>query len=85
MTLETVLSMFLGIGLAASVGFRVFLPLIALSLASYFNVWELNESWLWIGRATTAITAGIEIKIEIIAYCFGYIHLLILLLNFIKS
>ena len=47
MTIETVLSMFLGIGLAASVGFRVFLPLFALSLAAYFNVWELNESWLF--------------------------------------
>ncbi len=44
MTTETVLSIFLGIGLAASVGFRVFVPLFALSLASYFDVWNLNES-----------------------------------------
>lgn len=42
---ETIISIFLGIGLAASVGFRVFLPLFALSQASYFNIWDLNESW----------------------------------------
>ena len=46
MTVDTILSVFLGIGHSASVGFRVFLPLFALSLAAYFNVWELNESWL---------------------------------------
>ncbi len=44
MTTETLISVFLGIGLAASVGFRIFLPLFALSLASYFNVLELNQS-----------------------------------------
>ena len=38
MTIETILSVCLGVGLAASVGFRVFLPLFALSLAACFNV-----------------------------------------------
>ena len=38
MTIETIISICLGVGLAASVGFRVFLPLFALSLASYFNL-----------------------------------------------
>lgn len=66
--METILSIFLGIGLAASVGFRVFLPLFALSLAAYFNVWELNESWLWIGSTTAVITLGIATLVEIVAY-----------------
>jgi len=68
MTTETVLSIFLGIGLAASVGFRVFLPLFALSLAAYFDVWELNDSWAWIGGATALITLGVATLVEIIAY-----------------
>ena len=68
MTMETILSIFLGIGLSASVGFRVFLPLFALSLAAYFNVWELNESWLWIGSTTAVITLGIATVVEIGAY-----------------
>lgn len=68
MTIDSILSIFLGIGLAASVGFRVFLPLFALSLAAYFNVWELNESWLWIGSITAVITLGIATLVEIVAY-----------------
>ncbi|MBO6880068.1 DUF4126 domain-containing protein [Winogradskyella sp.] len=68
MTIETILSICLGIGLAASVGFRVFLPLFALSSAAYFNVWELNESWSWIGGTTAVITFGIATLVEILAY-----------------
>jgi hypothetical protein len=67
-TMETILSVFLGIGLAASVGFRVFLPLFALSLATYFGKWDLDESWLWIGSSTAVITLGVATLIEIIAY-----------------
>ncbi|MCA0133444.1 DUF4126 domain-containing protein [Winogradskyella alexanderae] len=68
MTSETVLSIFLGIGLAASVGFRVFLPLFVLSLASYFELWELNDSWQWIGSTLALITLGVATLVEVIAY-----------------
>lgn len=72
-TLETVLSICLGIGLATSVGFRVFLPLFALSLASYFDVWQLNESWEWIGSLSALITLGVATLVEILAYFIPYI------------
>ena len=65
---QTILSLFLGVGLAASVGFRVFLPLFALSLASYFNICELNASWEWIGSTVALITLGVATCVEIIAY-----------------
>lgn len=73
MTPDTILSIFLGIGLAASVGFRVFVPLFALSLASYFGVWELNESWQWIGSLAAVITLGVATIVEIFAYYIPYI------------
>lgn len=73
MTSETVISIFLGIGLAASVGFRVFLPLFALSLAAYFNVWELNDSWQWIGSLAAVITLGVATIIEIFAYFIPFV------------
>lgn len=73
MTLETFISICLGIGLAASVGFRVFLPLFALSLASYFDVWNLNESWQWIGSTTALITLGVATLVEIFAYYIPYV------------
>ncbi|MGB5555540.1 MAG: DUF4126 domain-containing protein [Flavobacteriaceae bacterium] len=73
MNSETIISIFLGIGLAASVGFRVFLPLFALSLASYFNFWELNESWQWIGSLAAVITLGVATVIEIFAYFIPWV------------
>ncbi|PIA77394.1 hypothetical protein BFR04_08070 [Gaetbulibacter sp. 4G1] len=73
MTIETIISICLGVGLAASVGFRVFLPLFALSLASYFDVWQLNESWQWIGSTTALITLGVATLVEIFAYFIPYI------------
>jgi len=71
--METLISIFLGIGLAASVGFRVFVPLFVLSLASYFNLWELNESWQWIGSLTAVITLGVATLVELFAYYIPYI------------
>lgn len=73
MTSETIISIFLGIGLAASVGFRVFLPLFALSLASYFNVWDLNESWEWVGSLAAVIALGVATIIEIFAYFIPWV------------
>lgn len=73
MTTETIISIFLGIGLAASVGFRVFVPLFALSLASYFGVWELNDSWSWIGSFPAMIAFGVATIVEILAYYIPYV------------
>ena len=71
--METVISICLGIGLAASVGFRVFLPLFALSLASYFNIWELNGSWLWIGSLTAVLIFGVATLIEVMGYYIPFV------------
>jgi len=73
MTSETIISIFLGIGLAASVGFRIFLPLFALSLAAYFDVWELNDSWQWIGSLAAVITLGVATVVEIFAYFIPWV------------
>ncbi|WP_338734075.1 DUF4126 domain-containing protein [Mangrovimonas cancribranchiae] len=73
MDIETLISIFLGIGLAASVGFRVFVPLFVLSLASYFNVWELNASWQWVGSLAAVITLGVATIVEIFAYYIPFV------------
>lgn len=65
---ETLISVFLGVGLAASVGFRVFLPLFILSLSAYFGVIPLNESWQWVGSISALITLGLATVLEISAY-----------------
>jgi hypothetical protein len=73
MTTETILSLFLGIGLAASAGFRVFLPLFAMSLASHFNIIPLNESWAWVGGFPAMITLGVAMIGEIFAYYIPFV------------
>lgn len=70
---ETIISICLGAGLAASVGFRVFLPLFVLSLASYFDLWELNASWIWIGTLPAVITFGVATLIEILTYYIPFV------------
>lgn len=72
-TTETIISIFLGIGLAASVGFRVFLPLLVLSLASYFGMWELNESWHWLGGLPALIILAVAVIAEIFAYYIPWV------------
>lgn len=73
MSPETVISIFLGVGLAASAGFRVFLPLFALSLAAYFNLWDLNSSWEWIGSLAAVLTLGVATVVEIFAYFIPWV------------
>ena len=72
-TTETVLSIFLGIGLASASGCRVFLPMFAMSLASYFKVFELNESFQFIAGLPAIITLGIATITEIFAYYLPFI------------
>ncbi|WP_456866325.1 DUF4126 domain-containing protein [Galbibacter sp. BG1] len=73
MTSETIISIFLGIGLAASAGFRVFLPLFVLSLSAYFNVINLADNWEWIGSIAALITLGVAMLLEVFAYYIPFI------------
>ncbi|KPH11966.1 DUF4126 domain-containing protein [Chryseobacterium sp. ERMR1:04] len=75
--LPYVLSAFIGIGLAAATGFRVFLPMFAVSLASYLNWIPMNENFEWLSGLPTLITTGIATVAEILAYYIPLIdHLL---------
>lgn len=69
---QMLIAFFLGIGLAASAGFRVFLPLFALSLAAKFG-FDLNEEWAWVGSWTAIITLGVATLVEIGAYFIPWI------------
>ncbi|MDO5615681.1 MAG: DUF4126 domain-containing protein [Cruoricaptor ignavus] len=62
------LSAFIGIGLAAASGFRVFLPMFAVSLASYMGWIPMSESFQWLAGLPALITTGIAMVVEILAY-----------------
>ncbi len=62
------LSAALGIGLATAVGFRVFLPLLILSLAARFDIVPLAESWDWVGGLPALILLATASGVEILGY-----------------
>ena len=75
--LPHILSAFVGIGLAAASGFRVFLPMFAVSLASYFHWIPMSESFEWLSTLPALITTGIAMITEILAYYIPFVdHLL---------
>ena len=48
-SLPYLVSLFIGIGLAAATGFRVFLPIFFLSLGTYLKIIPLDADYAWIG------------------------------------
>jgi hypothetical protein len=66
--MEIFLSICLGIGLAAACGFRVFVPLLCLSLAAKFGGLPLTPAFAWAGSTTAVIAFGAATVAEIIAY-----------------
>ncbi|WP_226063468.1 DUF4126 domain-containing protein [Kaistella polysaccharea] len=75
--LPYVLSAFMGIGLAAATGFRVFLPMFAVSLASYMGWIPVNDSFQWLAGLPVLITTAIATVVEILAYYIPFVdHIL---------
>src|SRR5882672_1377824 len=65
---ELFLSICLGVGLSAACGFRVFVPLLCLSIAAHFGAGHvyLAKSFAWIGSSPAMIAFGIATLVEII-------------------
>jgi hypothetical protein len=66
--METLLAVITGIGLSAACGFRVFVPLLALSIASMFGYLHLAQGFEWIGSYYAMIAFASATVLEIIAY-----------------
>ena len=66
--LEIAVSVALGVGLAAATGFRVFLPMLVLSIAANTGHLALADSFAWIGTLPALILLGVAAVVELIAY-----------------
>ena len=66
--MDLILSIFLGIGLAAAVGFRIFLPFLVISIVSQFGALELAEGFEWIGSTTALVLLATASIFEILSY-----------------
>jgi hypothetical protein len=66
--LDVLVSIALGIGLAAAVGFRVFLPLLVVSIAGYSGYLPLSDSFSWLATLPALVMLGVAAVLEIAAY-----------------
>lgn len=66
--LDLALSVALGVALAAATGFRLFLPLLVLSIAAYTGHASLNESFAWLATPAALLMLGTAAIVEIAAF-----------------
>ena len=69
---EFILSLIIGIGLSASVGFRIFVPFLVLSIFSLLGFVNLSSGFDWIGTYPALVAFGFASLLEIIAYFFPW-------------
>jgi hypothetical protein len=68
MDTDLFLPVIIGVGLSAAVGFRIFVPFLALSIFSLLGYINLSSGFEWIGTYPALIAFGIATILEIIAY-----------------
>jgi hypothetical protein len=66
--MDLALSIALGVGLAAAVGFRVFLPMLVLSVAAFTGHLTLSSGFAWLGTPAAIVMLGVAALLEILAY-----------------
>lgn len=71
--MEYVLSLLIGISLSATSGFRVFVPLLILSIASLAGWVELSPTFAWIGSYPALAALAVATVLELGAYFFPFI------------
>ena len=66
--MEQLLGVFIGVGLSATCGFRIFVPLLGMSIAHHAGALSFSQGFDWIGSWPATIAFGIAMIIEISAY-----------------
>lgn len=75
--METILSICVGIGLSAACGFRVFVPLLVMSIASLSGHMTLAHGFQWIGTYPALVSLSVATSLEIAGYYVPWLdHLL---------
>ena len=71
--METVLGLIIGIGLSAACGFRVFVPMLGMSIAALSGHVTLAHGFEWIGTWTALLAFTTATVIEIVAYYIPWV------------
>ncbi len=70
---KVLLSLVMGLGLSASCGFRVFVPLLAASIATKMGILHLGEGFQWMGSTAAIICFGAATIFEIAGYYIPFV------------
>lgn len=70
---EMITAVALGIGLSASTGFRVFVPLLIAGIAARFGILPMNESFAWLSSNAGLGSLGVATGVEIAAYYIPFV------------
>ncbi|WP_353142131.1 DUF4126 domain-containing protein [Acinetobacter pragensis] len=71
--METILGLCIGIGLSAACGFRVFVPLLVMSIASLTGLFEPMKGFEWLAMPSVCIALGFATVCEIAAYYIPWV------------
>jgi len=66
--IDALVSVAVGVALAAACGFRVFVPLLALSAAAYSGHLALHHGFEWVGSGAALLAFALATALEIAAY-----------------
>ena len=72
-TLDIIVSVCLGLGLSAACGFRVFVPLLGLSVAAMADYVHPSAGWEWVGTWPALTCLATATLLEIGAYYVPWI------------
>jgi hypothetical protein len=77
LSIASLLSVALGVGLAAATGFRIFVPLLIAGLAARFGDLPLTDGFAWLASTPALLTLATAAVLETLAYYVpGVDHLL---------
>lgn len=71
--METILGLCIGIGLSAACGFRVFVPLLVMSIASLVGWFEPMKGFEWLAMPSVCIALAVATVYEIGAYYIPWV------------
>ena len=66
--MDTLLGIAVGVGLSAACGFRVFVPLLVMNLASLGGQLHLSPGFAWIGSTYATVAFGTATIVEVLGY-----------------
>jgi hypothetical protein len=70
---ETVLAFLVGLGLSAACGFRVFVPLLVMSIAAHGGHLSLTSGFAWIGSTPAVVAFSVAAAFEIAGYYIPWV------------